>query len=490
MAQLRNKRAQAIAEQEAMLRRGGRSSGSSNDGSLGLLGMRAPNEFGQTSIFSKKPEVNPEFNAETGEGNPYQENTKAGKRLNLKEYQSRMAEAEGRRIAKEAHARDIEMENIQSGNRTKEGLAASQDKHDKMDATTKLALIRKGRALNPKATDEEAMVLGAQLENTEGISKEGFRKANEPHLGKTAEATHGATQRDANSKDEDYYKRRNSAEIAASQAKGFVDIGQGGSVDNNTGNIYKPGSSKVINEDIPMTFGPDGKPTSFGGKRERLMTSDPGIVGGGPKAKIDMSKYADPSAVPDLDTNSNGNSANPKGGSTSTVQTTDSSTMNVGDTYEGFNPFTVSNPMAVKPFSPDFIKSDARGGPVNAPVIPSLQAPQIPTIGAPSMESGFSFDNPFQKQQNPNPFGIPSPAPLPPDQQAFDPGVDPIYGNAGMRQKPMPQIPQIPQPQTQLGVPPAPGAKPQSQLTVPDIMGLLQQYLSKPKPTPTYRPGF
>ncbi len=96
MAQLINRRAQAAAEQEAMSRRG--RGGSSRQ----LFSTDQADEFGRTSIFSKSPEKDPNFDPSKNVGNPYKENTKAGKRLNLRELQNRIAEAEGMRMLQKA----------------------------------------------------------------------------------------------------------------------------------------------------------------------------------------------------------------------------------------------------------------------------------------------------------------------------------------------------------------------------------------------------
>ena len=59
-----------------------------------------------------------------------------------------------------------------------------------------------------------------------------------------------------------------------------------------------------------------------------------------------------------------------------------------------------------------------------------------------------------------------------------------------------PNMPQVPKPNhmiPQIGNPLPQGAKPQSQLNVPDLLNLIRSYMSKPQaPAPTgfNRPGF
>lgn len=489
MAQLINRRAQAAAEQEAMTRRGG-----FRGTNRSIFSTDQADEFGRTSIFSKSPEKDPSFDPSKNEGMPYKENTKAGKRLNLRELQNRIAEAEGFRMLQKQHELGILSANNASGNKINEGREATKDEIKKLSDLKTIErvaetedLIRLGKARNPNASPEEALREGTRVKNTANMAAEDRRQAEVPHLPGLAGSKANVTNRENDSKDSKYFQDKNAAELAGMRSKAVAGISPAGSLDFNNPNspdIYSPSSTKVINSETDPTVDANGNLVP-GSKTQTMMQNDPRKVSAPPK--INLGAY-NPGEVPDL---GSGNSAKASAGGNTSTQTINSnpallpqipqasSGPGVGSFTELFNRNnnTLEGSVGLNPTAL-----------TKAPVIPSLQAPSIQQPGNGSMEPSTSFGN------SSNPFGIPGPeydwnpnAPKPPVME------EPLYKTSQAPQitpqvgpKPNHMIPQIGNPLPQ-------GAKPQSQLNVPDILNLLRSFMSKPQtPAPMgfNRPGF
>lgn len=495
MAQLINRRAQAAAEQEAMSRRGG-----FRGTNRSIFSTDQADEFGRTSIFSKSPEKDPNFDPSKNEGNPYKENTNAGKRLNLRELQNRIAEAEGMRMLQKQHELNIAASNNTSSNTINEHRELTKDEVKKLTDTKALErvaetenLIRLGKARNPNASPEEALREGTRVQYTASMSAEDKRQAEAPHLPGMAASKAGVTNRENDSKDNNYFKESNAANIAKTKAEAFKPLTAFGNADFNTaidGNdptLYAGGNTKVINEKIGASQDAAGNIIPAV-DRQTLLQTDPKKLGGTPK--IDLNKYSDPGAVPDLGAGDSERAS--AGGNTSTQTTNSNPTPQIAPIQQG---------PGVGSFTELFNRNSNLEGSVGssssalpkAPVIPSLQAPVIQPPAPGSMEPSNSFSNPFEVPKA-NPFGIPGP------QHNWDPNVprppmeDPVYGN--MNSQAAPNMPQAPKPNhmiPQIGNPLPQGAKPQSQLNVPDLLNLIRSYMSKPQaPAPTgfNRPGF
>jgi len=493
MAQLINRRAQAAAEQEAMTRRGG-----FRGTNRSIFSTDQADEFGRTSIFSKSPEKDPSFDPSKNEGMPYKENTKAGKRLNLRELQNRIAEAEGFRMLQKQHELGILQANNASGNRINEGREATKDEIKKLSDLKTIErvaetedLIRLGKARNPNASPEEALREGTRVKNTANMAAEDRRQAEAPHLPGLAGSKANVTNRENDSKDSKYFQDKNAAELAGMRSKAVAGISPAGSLDFNNPNspdIYSPSSTKVINSETDPTVDANGNLVP-GSKTQTMMQNDPRKVTAPPK--INLGSY-DPSAVPDL---GSGNSAKASaGGNTSTQTTASNPTPQIPQ---------INNPGPMQGSWTDMFNrnNNTLEGSVGSsssalpkvPVIPSLQAPTIQQPAPGSMEPSNSFSNPFEGSKA-NPFGIPGP------QHNWDPNApkppleDPVYGN--MNSQAAPNMPMVPKPNHMIpptGNPLPQGAKPQSQLNVPDILNLLRSFMSKPQtPAPTgfNRPGF
>ncbi len=491
MAQLINRRAQAAAEQEAMSRRG--RGGSSRQ----LFSTDQADEFGRTSIFSKSPEKDPNFDPSKNEGNPYKENTKAGKRLNLRELQNRIAEAEGMRMLQKQHELSMAMANNNSSNTIKEGKALTENELKKIKDVKALErvaetekLVQLGRARNPNASPEEALLEGTRVQNTASMSAEDRRQAEAPHLAGMAASKAGVTNRENDSKDSNYFKESNSANIAKTKSEAFKPLTAFGNADFNTAidgkdpTLYAGGNTKVINEKTNSYVDKDNNLVP-GSERQILQQTDPKKLSAPPK--IDLDKYPNPGAVPDL---GSGNSERASAGGNTSTQTTNSNPQPAPQIAP------IQQGPGVGSFTELFNRNSNLEGSVGltpvaltkAPVIPSLQAPSIQQPGNGSMEPSTSFGN------SSNPFGIPGPeydwnpnAPKPPVME------EPLYKTSQA-----PQItPQVgPKPNHMIpptGNPLPQGAKPQSQLNVPDILNLLRSFMSKPQtPAPMgfNRPGF
>jgi len=501
MAQLINRLAQAAAEQEAMSRRGG-----FRGNNRSMFSTDQADEFGRTSIFSKSPEKNPGFDPYGSEGMPYKENTKAGKRLNLRELQNRIAEAEGFRMLQKQHELGILQANNASGNRINEGREATKDEIKKLSDLKTIervaeteALMRLGKARNPNASPEQALLEGTRVQNTTNMALEDRRQAEAPHLPGLAGSKANVTNRENDSKDSKYFQDKNAAELAGMRSKATSQIGSGGMLDHNNPNgpdIYSPSSTKIVNSETDATVDAEGNLIP-GSKTQTLLQNDPRKVDAAPK--INLSKYSNPGEVPDL---GSGNSAKASaGGNTSTQTTASNPTPQIPQ---------INNPGPMQGSWTDMFNrnNNTLEGSVGssssalpkAPVIPSLQAPVIQPPALGSMEPSNSFSNPFEAPKA-NPFGIPSP------QQNWDPNFkvpetipapaapgierDPVTGypvNMGQTAPKAPNhmIPQIGNPLPQ-------GAKPQSQLNVPDILNLIRSMMSKPQtpaPMGLNRPGF
>lgn len=492
MAQLINRRAQAAAEQEAMSRRG--RSGSARQ----LFSTDQADEFGRTSIFSRSPEKDPNFDPSKNEGNPYKENTKAGKRLNLRELQNRIAEAEGMRMLQKQHELNMAMANNNSSNTINEHRELTKDEVKKLTDVKALErvaetedLIRLGKARNPNASPEEAFREGTRVKNTANMSAEDRRQAEAPHLSGMAASKANVTNRENDSKDSKYFQDTNAATIAGLKSKATSNIGPGGLLDHNNPNgpdIYSPSSTKVINSETNP--GVDANGNFIPGSRTQTMQqNDPKKVNAPPK--LNLGAY-DPAATPDL---GSGNSERASAGGNTSTQTTNSNPAPIPQIAP------IQQGPGVGSFTELFNRNSNLEGSVGlnpvaltkAPVIPSLQAPAIQPPAPGSMEPSNSFSNPFEAPKA-NPFGIPGP------QHNWDPNVprppmeDPVYGNMNTQTAPnMPQVPKSNHMIPQIGNPLPQGAKPQSQLNVPDLLNLIRSYMSKPQaPAPTgfNRPGF
>lgn len=492
MAQLINRRAQAAAEQEAMTRRGG-----FRGTNRSMFSTDQADEFGRTSIFSKSPEKDPSFDPSKNEGMPYKENTKAGKRLNLRELQNRIAEAEGFRMLQKQHELGILQANNASGNRINEGREATKDEIKKLSDAKLIervaeteALVRLGKARNPKASDEEAILEGTRIKHTANMALEDQRQANAPHLAGQAKSKADVTNRENDSKDSKYFTDKNAADIAGMRSKAVAGISPAGSLDFNNPNspdIYSPSSTKVINSETEPSMDAAGNWTP-GNKTSTLHQIDPKKVTAPPK--INLGAY-DPNATPDLGAGNSERAANSGGGNTSS-QTTGTTPQVSAPQIPQINPGPAQGSWTeMFNRNNNTLEGSVGLNPTaltKAPAIPSLQAPSIQQPGNGSMEPSTSFGN------SSNPFGIPGPeydwnpnAPKPPVME------EPLYKTSQA-----PQItPQVgPKPNHMIpptGNPLPQGAKPQSQLNVPDILNLLRSFMSKPQtPAPTgfNRPGF
>lgn len=500
MAGLINRRAQAAAEQEAMSRRGGSGFRGTN---RSLFSTDQADEFGRTSIFSKSPEKDPNFDPSKNEGNPYKENTKAGKRLNLRELQNRIAEAEGMRMLQKQHELSMASDNNRSNNTINEGKALTENELKKIKDVKALERVAEteramqiGRSRNPNASDTEALHEGIRVQNTASMSAEDKRQAEAPHLPGMVASKANVTNRENDSKDSNYFKESNAANIAKTKAEAFKPLTAFGNADFNTAidgkdpTLYAGGNTKVINEKTNSYVDKDNNLVP-GSERQILQQTDPKKLSAPPK--INLGAY-DPNATPDLGA---GNSERASAGGNTSTQTTNSNPQPApqiapiqqgpeqGSWSEMFNRnnATLEGSVGLNPVAL-----------TKAPVIPSLQAPAIQPPASGSMEPSTPFVNPFEAPKA-NPFGIPAP------QQNWDPNgpkspmEDPVYGNMNSQALPnMPQVPKAPNHMIpQIGNPLPQGAKPQSQLNVPDLLNLIRSYMSKPQaPSPAgfNRPGF
>ena len=498
MAGLINHRAQAEAEQEAMSRnRGGYGGRPLKRTLFGINGTG--DDFGRTSFFSKKAEIDSNFDPKSGVGNPYKENTNAGKRLNRKEFQNRIAEAEGMRMLQKQYELNTASDNNRSSNTINEHREFTKDELKKLTDVKTLervaeteGLIQLGKARKPEANIEEALREGTRVNNTASMSLEDKRQAEVPYLTGRAKSKADVDNRENDSKDSKYFQDTNAATIAGLKSKAVSSIGSGGSLDYNNPSgpdIYKPSATKVINQETEPSIDANGNLVP-GSKTQTMQQSDPGKVNSPPK--INLGAY-DPNTIPDL---GSGNSERASAGGNTSTQTTNSNPTSIPQIAPIQSNPTAGSWMDIFKDANNTLEGSIDPSSASlprVPVIPSLQAPVVKPIAPGSMEPSNSYNNPFEAPKA-NPFGIPAP------QYNWDPNglkplmEDPVYGD--MNSQARPNMPQVPKPNhmiPQIGNPLPQGAKPQGQLNVPDLLNLIRSYMSKPQtPAPVgfNRPGF